>query len=134
MGKEGKPTRAGAQSTPQSILAYTPEIESRRDDYTRLAESLLTRIELQIKYVRPRLDADISGGTIHEEEGDVNLLANAIDRHLFLAFESVDWYTPEAMKLYVEMRLLADEHATVRHTGYQESVREREAVGINHTN
>ncbi len=56
----------------------------------------------------------------HEQVRVTVLLMSAIDRHLFLTFESVNWYTPEAMKLYVEMRLLADEQKVRREVSSHE--------------
>ncbi len=116
--REEKRTRAAAQSTQQSESQDKPtrryNVEERRRDYELLAQALFTMYKLEAQRVDPRLDADLSGGTIHEEEGDEHLLSNTIYRHLFLTFESVEWYTPEAMKLYVEMRLLADEQIAQR--------------------
>ncbi len=91
-----------AKWTPES--KYSPEVEARRADYEALAKALLTMIDLETEHVQPRLDVPC-----HTREGQDHVLTHAIEKHLFLAFENVNWYSPEAMALYVEMRLLADE-------------------------
>lgn len=105
---------AATDETLNVATSYRPEIEARRGEYKRLAEVLLTMIDLETEHLPSLLDADLSGGSIHTEEGDEHLLMHALERHLFLAFESVDWYAPEAMRLYVELRLLADEQSAQR--------------------
>jgi len=106
--RENSTTRARAN---ENTTSHDP---SPRADYERLAEALLLMTDLETERVGSRLDADLSGGTIHQAESDNHLLANALNRHLFLTFESIDWYSREAMRLYVEMRLLADEQSARR--------------------
>jgi hypothetical protein len=116
--REEKRANAEAQGTLQIEskvkLNYSHKIEARRSDYERLAQSLITMMTLEHERVHPTLDVDLSGTVFAPEEGDKHLLMDALQRHILLAFESVEWYSPEAMKLYVEMRLLADEQSAQR--------------------
>jgi hypothetical protein len=122
--REGKRARAAAQSTQQSESQDKPthssDVEVRRDDYEWLAQALLTMHKLETERVHQTLDVDLLGGAFEPEKADKYLLSNAIDRHIALACESVYWYTPEAMKLYVEMRLLADEQIAQRKAASKE--------------
>jgi hypothetical protein len=115
---EEKHANAEAQGTLQIEskvkLNYSHEIEARRSDYERLAQSLITMMNLEHERVHPTLDVDLSCMVFEAEEGDKHLLMNALQRHILLTFENVEWYSPEAMKLYVEMRLLADEQSAQR--------------------
>ena len=121
--REGKRARAGAQRAQQSESQDKPtnisDVEERRGDYEWLAQSLLTMHTLETERVHQTLDVDVSDKAF-EEEGDRYLLSFAMDRHLLLAFESVYWYTPEAMRLYVEMRLLADKQIAQRKAASKE--------------
>ncbi len=121
--REGKHTRAAAQSTQQIESQGKPtrrsNVEERRCDYEWLAQALLTMHKLETERVHQTLDVDLTDKAF-EAEGDRYLLSLAMDRHLLLAFESVYWYTPEAMKLYVEMRLLADEQSAQRKAASKE--------------
>ncbi len=78
---------------------------ARRADYERLAESFLRMYELEAERVTPRLDVE----SLTEDESD-HVLWNAINTHLRMTFNMIDWVTPDGMRLYVEMRLLADRH------------------------
>lgn len=95
--------RAASGDAPH-FLTYSPEIEAKRADYKSLAASLLTMIDLDMEHVKPLLDVKSE-----YTEGEDHVLMGAIDRHLYLAFMNVDWFKSEAIRLYVEMRLLADE-------------------------
>jgi len=113
--REGKRTRAAAQSAQQSESQDKPtrcsDVEERRRDYEYLAQSILSMKKLETERLHQTLDVDLSSRPFVPEECDKYLFAKAMDRHLFLVFESVEWYSPEAMKLYIEMRLLADEQS-----------------------
>jgi predicted patatin/cPLA2 family phospholipase len=115
--------RAVAQSTQQSESQDKPtrrsNVEARRGDYEWLAQALINMHKLESERVHQTLDVDLSDKAF-EEEGDKYLLSLAMDRHLLLAFESVYWYSPEAMRLYVEMRLLADEQRAERKAASKE--------------
>jgi hypothetical protein len=119
--REGK--RAAAQRAQQIESQDKPtnssNVEARRNDYECLAQALLTMHKLETERVYQNLDVDVSDKAF-EEEGDRYLLSLAMDRHLLLAFETVYWYTPEGMKLYVEMRLLADEQRAERKAASKE--------------
>ncbi len=75
----------------------------RRADYERLADCFRTMFELEANRVTPRLDAE---RLTEDESGHV--LWQAMDEHLRLTFNLVDWYSEAGLRLYVEMRLLAD--------------------------
>lgn len=93
-------TRNNEQHSPAVIAAQpTP---TPREDYERLHAALETLFDLESERVPGLLDLDPLW------ESDDNLLSRAIDRHLHILFDSVDFFTPEGMRLYVEMRLLLD--------------------------
>ncbi len=104
---------------------YSPEVEARRVEYGRLAESLLTMIQLEIQQIDPLLDVKPEDLIYGSDDDDKHVLHLAIDKHLRLVCGAVDWYDPEALRgLYVELRLLADQQALERHEAYQQSQQE----------
>ncbi len=118
----GKGTRKTAPPVARAQSAYCPEVEARRAHYEQLAAAMLAMIELETGQVNPLLDIESE----ELEEPAHHLLINAIDGHLRLACDSVDWYRADSLKLYVEIRLLADQQAAERHADYEEAWRERE--------
>ena len=114
MSKAKQATTRAAMSATAAKPAYSPEVEARRADYETLAASFLAMIDLDMNHAVPHLDVK-SEYTKNED----HVLMNAVDRHTQLTFHNVDWYAAEAMRLYVEMRLLADEQARGRGNAYR---------------
>ncbi len=117
----GKGTNETASPVARAQSAYSPEVEARRAHYEQLAAAMLAMIELETGQLKPLLDVEPE-----RPEEPAHLLINAIDGHLRLACDSVDWYRADSLKLYVEIRLLADQQAAERHADYEEAWRERE--------
>jgi hypothetical protein len=114
MSKAKQATTRAAMSATAARRAYSPEVEARRADYETLAACVLTMIDLDMNHVQTRLD--VKSQYTQDED---HVLMTALDRHIQLAFHNVDWYGVEAMRLYVEMRLLADEQARGRSNAYR---------------
>ncbi len=85
------------------------ERTDNRAEYERLAQAFLTMCSLEHSHVTPILDVESL-----DREDDDHVLMNAIEEHLRLVWQAVDWFQPEAMKLYVEMRVLIDEQTAER--------------------
>jgi hypothetical protein len=115
---------AATASNDTATPAYSPEVEARRADYETLAASFLAMIDLDMNHVNPHLD--VKSQYTKDED---HVLMTAVDRHIQLAFHNVDWYAAEAMRLYVEMRLLADEQTRGRGIAYRKVQAEEEGKG-----
>lgn len=130
MKQNTKPTHAARNvaaataSNDAATPAYSPEVEARRADYETLAASFLAMIDLDMNHVNSHLD--VKSEYTQDED---HVLMTAIDRHIQLAFHNVDWYSVEPMRLYVEMRLLADEQARRRSNAYQQAQADEEGEG-----
>jgi hypothetical protein len=103
--------REGTSSAPDKVAdaqrgRYSPEAEEKRATYENIATSLLILIEADMNHVPGALDIDLRGQDVDDNP---HLLMNAISEHIFYAYRDIDWFSPEGMRLYVEMRLLADQ-------------------------
>jgi len=76
--------------------------DTRQDDYRQIADAMLTMIRMDSERAPASLDVESN------HDGKSHVLIEAIHEHLFLVFEAIDFYSPDAAEMYVEMRLLAD--------------------------
>jgi hypothetical protein len=82
---------------------YATEIEARRAEYERLAESLATMQEFELGLRPAMLDVGTEG-----DEG--HYLGNAVADHIGALSAEMDMMAPETIrKFYAEMRLWADQ-------------------------
>lgn len=99
--------------------------ETNRADYEQIARAMLMMIELDSNRLPQTLDIDSN------HEGKSHVLIHAIHEHLFFAYEAIDFFAPDGMEMYVEMRLLADRQRARReqeHKEYTEALSRKEAV------
>ena len=83
---------------------YDPQIEARRGDYEKLAESLAHMITLADDRLHNMLD--LAGW---DEESRHHLI-NGIQEHLGALWQNLDWRNPRTLrKFYAEMRLYVDQ-------------------------
>lgn len=95
--------------------AATQTTETKRADYERIARAMLLMIEMDSNRQSPTLDIESN------HEGKDHVLIHAIHEHLFFVYEAIDFYAPDGMELYVEMRLLADRQRARRERENKES-------------
>ena len=82
--------------------------DTRQDDYRQIADAMLTMIRMDSERAPASLDVESN------HDGKSHVLIEAIHEHLFLVFEAIDFYAPDAAEMYVEMRLLADRQRAKR--------------------
>ncbi len=82
--------------------APTQTAEKKRSDYEQIARAMLLMIEMDSNRLPQTLDIESN------HEGKDHVLIHAIHEHLFFVYEAIDFYAPDGMEMYVEMRLLAD--------------------------
>jgi hypothetical protein len=92
----------------QPLVTYPPEIESRRADYKRLAESIITMQSLQSDQSYSLLDVEPPGVLTDDPRPDI--LWKAFEGHLWALFECVSQvYEDDFLRtIYVELRLYYD--------------------------
>jgi len=92
-------------STETDLLAeYDPQIEARRADYEKLADSLAHMAELADDRLPAMLDLE---GWDAESR---HHLINGIQEHLEALWRNLDWRNPRTLrKFYAEMRLYVDQ-------------------------
>ena len=95
---------------------------SKRADYKSIASALLLLIREETERVPSALDVESI------QEGEDHILIQAINKHLSLVFEAVDFYTPEGMQIYVSMRELIEEQKARQKREYEEAWSGKEAV------
>ena len=107
------------EGTPQRLINYPPEIESRRADYRALAENFISMIALDSERQPQPLDIVPTGA--FTDEVRPHILINAIHDHINGLFES---YSDALLLeddflrfLYVELRLFYDMHTGWRKGG-----------------
>ena len=93
---------------------YAPTVEARRDDYTRLAESIIFMLELDMNREGSRLDVPCDAvhgqATGAHSEHSCAVLMDALADHLTATFTAPDLLNPATIRMfYVELRLLADQ-------------------------
>src|SRR5262249_32050638 len=102
------------KETMDSKSTYDPEIEARRADYEKLAESLAHMAELEHNRVPELLDLD--GFDVDSK----NHLLNGIDDHLFSLWQNMDWHSARTLgRFYAEMRLYIDQRKLERERSRQ---------------
>ena len=94
---------------------YSADIESRRTDYERLAQSFLTMCELDGDRHPDLLDFESQ----YDEAFD-HILLNAMNEHMKRLCFEFDWFTAQGMQLYVELRLALDQQRKDTHEAYLE--------------
>ena len=107
------------------LLLEKPPDLSVGSGHKSIASALLLLIREEIERVPPALDVESI------QEGEDHILIQAINKHLSLVFEAVDFYTPEGMQIYVSMRELIEEQKARQKREYEEVWREKEAVDEN---
>ena len=107
---------------------YHPSVEANRDDYTRLVESIIFMLELNMNREGSRLDvlcdAVHQQATGYHSERARDLLMDALINHLKATFHAPDLLDPDTLRMfYVELRLLADQQDLDRRTNARRVVR-----------
>jgi hypothetical protein len=90
---------------------FSPEVEKRREDYERQAEAIAVMIEHEQQRAAGGL-LDISQDALDARGEECEpYIGNAISKHLFALFYSLDnLYDPRTVRrFYAELRLWADE-------------------------
>jgi hypothetical protein len=102
---------------------YDPRVEEKREDYTRLAESIVFMLELNMNREGSRLDVACERfegmqdaitrfrqTTGQHSRPTHDILMGALTEHLNATFHAPDLLDPDTIRMfYVELRLLADQ-------------------------
>lgn len=110
-----------AQTTNNATASgYAPEVENRRQDYERLAESFITMIQLESERLGNLLDIEGDDAALNTRP-----LSNALDVHLRALLYHADWWDARTMRrFYTEMRLHGDQlewERTQSHRAFMET-------------
>lgn len=108
-------TKNTAAVADMAAFEYAPEIEARRADYNRLADSLAFVLELE--HTRVGFGADLldSDDDLLDSDDDAKqLLIPSVYAHLQDLLNSLQFDTETLRRFYAELRLTAEQQALNR--------------------